>query len=150
LRVRLLEAQGNTLAADAMRLQLAQQREYADAVKNGADPATLALLAQVQAQEKLTAATNKANGAALNMVQGYKLQAAIFDAMAPRGPIVPPPSAPRSTPTTGTSGGNGSGDEAPFVFVLDGEIVARTVVKRGKANAPRNGASATEWWKGFN
>jgi hypothetical protein len=144
LRVRMLVAQNRTREADALRLQLAQEREMQDAIKNHTDPATLALLAQVQAQEKLYAATH-ATSQALNTVSGYKIQEQIFNAMDPRraGPMAP--SAPNFSAGSTTS----SGPDVPVVLMLDGAVVARSVVKRGKDNAVRNGASTTEWWKGF-
>lgn len=100
LQVRLLAAQGRAKEADALRLQLAQQREYEDAVKAGTDPATLALLQQVQAQEKLAAATNKATTSALNMVDGYNIVAQAFRA---------------SGNTTGMGGSAGYTTTTPFV-----------------------------------
>jgi hypothetical protein len=91
LQVRLLTAQGHDKEARALALELAQQRERQALIKSfgeSIDPteaATLALLEQVQAQEKLKAATDAASTSALNMVAGYKVQAAIFGAMTPRG-----------------------------------------------------------------
>jgi hypothetical protein len=146
LRVRLLAAQGRTREADALRLQLAQQREYQEALKNGADPATLALLEQVQAQEKLAAATNRATGAALNMVEGYKLQAAIFGAMSGRAPTgagassYSAPSGSRSTV---------SGSQQPIVIenvtVLNGEVIARSTKKVFQSDAQRRFGDSKRW-----
>lgn len=53
LKLRLLQAQGRTAEADALALALKQQREYAQAVKDGADATTLAALSEVQRAEKL-------------------------------------------------------------------------------------------------
>jgi hypothetical protein len=87
LQVRDLASRGLTKEAAALQLQNDQQKEREDMVKSfgaeidATEAATLALLDQVQAQEAVAAATNKAAGAALNMVSGYKVQAAIFGAM---------------------------------------------------------------------
>ena len=62
-QVRLLAATGHGDQADALRLQLAQQREYQDAVKAGLDDATLAALALAQAAESAAAAAKKAQDA---------------------------------------------------------------------------------------
>jgi hypothetical protein len=51
LAVRLLLAQGRATEADDLRVRLAQEREYAQALRDGADALTLAALAQVQAAE---------------------------------------------------------------------------------------------------
>lgn len=59
LAVRRLMAMGRTEEAEALRLALEQQREYADAVKNGADATTLAALAEVHRAETIAAAMGK-------------------------------------------------------------------------------------------
>lgn len=58
-QVRLLRALGRTEEADALDFALKQQREYADAVKAGADEVTKAALAEVQRVEKLNYAMGK-------------------------------------------------------------------------------------------
>lgn len=100
LRVRDLASRGLSKEAEALALQLTQQREMEQYVKDGADPATIALLGQVQAQEKLAAATNKATTSALNMVDGYNIVAEAFRA---------------SGNTTGMGGSAGYTTTTPFV-----------------------------------
>lgn len=58
--IRLLVAQGKDAEAEARRFELAQRREYEQAVKDGADTITLAMLQQVQAAEAVAYATKKA------------------------------------------------------------------------------------------
>lgn len=53
LQVRLLRAIGHDEEAEALAFALAQQREYAQAVRDGADATTLAALAEVQRYEKI-------------------------------------------------------------------------------------------------
>jgi hypothetical protein len=151
LRVRLLVAQGRQTEADALRLQLAQQREMQDALANHADAATIELLKQVQAQEALAAATKSLNTELLNVPTGFKMAAAVFRALRPQapgvgpgavGPIMPPPNYPRP--------GVPAGDMTINVQIpLDGKVLASTVVRIGRDGAPRAGASTVEWWKGF-
>jgi hypothetical protein len=84
LRVRLLRAQGNDTQADALELQLKQQREREALIKqfgDSLDPATLALLDQVQAQEKLAASSNKVTQGFLNIDDGLKVMGARFNAI---------------------------------------------------------------------
>jgi TP901 family phage tail tape measure protein len=52
-KVRELRAQGSTLEADALAFAQQQQREYADAVKEGANATTLAALSAAQAAEQM-------------------------------------------------------------------------------------------------
>lgn len=63
LRVRLLEAQGMDDVAAATRQAIEHQREWAEAIAAGFDKATLEVLRQVQAQEKLALATEQAKEA---------------------------------------------------------------------------------------
>lgn len=143
LKVRLLRTQGNTVAADALALQLQQQQEYADAVKAGYDASTLALLTQVQAQEKLTAATNGANAAALNMVSGYKVQAAIFGAMAAHsstGALLP-----LTSPAPMISSAASGGDLTVTLVMPDGTALGTTVLKDFKKRAQRKFGDTTRW-----
>jgi hypothetical protein len=143
LQVRLLSAQGHTAEADALRLQLAQQREMQDAIKNGADPATLALLAQVQAQEKLAAATNQASSAALNMVSGYKLAATIFQAIGPGRPSGP--DGPFIPVNPGTRSDSASGDLAVTVVMPNGDVIGKAVLKSFKAKANSQFGDTSRW-----
>jgi len=141
LQVRLLRAQGNTQAADALALQIQQQKEYTAAVQAGYDASTLALLKQVQAQEALTAATNGANAAALNMVNGYKLQATIFSAIAAQSGagsiyggsvssagVAAPPSGDLTVPVS-----------------IDGKVVATAVLKNFRSASSRQTGDSTKW-----
>lgn len=59
-KVRLLQAQGHTEEAEALRAQFDAQREYEKAVKDGLDESTLAALKLVQAAEAAAAAAAKA------------------------------------------------------------------------------------------
>lgn len=130
LKVRDLASQGRTEEARALALQLAQERERQDMIKSFGetiDPteaATLALLDQVQAQEALAAATNAASGAALNMVQGYKLQATIFGAMTARSGAFTAPNALSPPVRSGASG-----DLAVTVMMPSGEVLGKVVIK---------------------
>lgn len=152
LQVRLLTAQGRDSEARALALQLAQQREREDLVKSfgasidPAEAATLALLDQVQAQEALAAATNKANGAALNMVSGYRLQAQIFGAMSTRDPSGANPGwagagriPSRSTSTTPAGGG----DLTVQVMVPNGTVLGDLVLKDFRRRKDRGDAGFT-------
>jgi hypothetical protein len=143
LQVRLLAAQGHTKEAESLRLQLAQQREYQQAIKDGADPATLALLAQVQAQEKLAAATNQANSAALNMVEGYKIQAAIFGASLGRAPSAG--SSSYGAPSSASRTSSTSGDLTVNVVMPDGSVLGKAVLKDFKGRAAAQYGDATRW-----
>jgi hypothetical protein len=125
LQARLLAAQGHTQEAEAMRLMLAQQREREDLIKSfgieidASEASTLALLDQVQAQEKLKKATDAASASALNMVQGYKLQATIFGAItarSPSGALLSSSSVP-------------SGDLHVTVMTPSGEVLGKTVLR---------------------
>lgn len=73
--VRRLRALGQTKQADDLAFAQQQQREYAAAVKAGADATTLAALAQTQAAEKTayaTKATNDLTEALTNAPAGFK------------------------------------------------------------------------------
>jgi hypothetical protein len=136
LKVRLLVAQGRNTEADRLRLDLAQQREMQDAIKNHADAATLALLAQVQAQEKIAAATNATNSAMLNTPQGFKLARERFEATAPLGQMTVPVTPTTSTPT----GGAGT----VVVLKMDSREVARGVVKQFRRASAGQGNSTID------
>lgn len=143
LQVRLLTAQGRSSEAKALALQLAQQREREDLVKSFGDTidpteaATLALLDQVQAQEKLATATNAASSAALNMVQGYKLQAQIFAASSARA------SGTGMSSYSGPASGGPSvlgGDLTVQVMLPNGSVLGTTVLKDFKRRKDRGDA----------
>jgi hypothetical protein len=123
LQARLLAAQGHTQEAEAMRLMLAQKREREDLIKSfgleidASEASTLALLDQVQAQEKLKTATDAASASALNMVQGYRYQAQFFSAMTSRS-------------GAGVIGGAGIVVTVPVTLMMpNGQVLAKTVVK---------------------
>lgn len=79
LTVRKLIAEGRTKEAEAMALQLAQQREYADAVKAGADATYLATLSEVQRLEAIKKSSEELQTATRNAPSGVKLAEYIFD-----------------------------------------------------------------------
>jgi hypothetical protein len=159
LQVRSLAAQGRSREAEALRLQLAQQREMEQYVKDKADPATIALLAQVQAQEKLAAATNRATTSALNFVEGYNIVAEAFRFSGnttgmvgagagawsgPSAPLAVPSGGQRGTPTP----------TAPIVIEnimqLDGREIARNSKKVYIDEASRSGdGDAYNWGRGL-
>lgn len=68
LRVRRLYAEGKTEEADALSLSLKQQREYAAAVKEGADETYLAALKSTQAAEATKAANDSARSSWTSVV----------------------------------------------------------------------------------
>lgn len=100
-QVRYLRASGQTKAADDMEFALQQQREYAAAVKAGADAQTLAALQQAQAAEKAAHAIGTLNSEMTNVPQGYKAALTRFnattgitpgtDTVGPLVPTVPTP-----------------------------------------------------------
>lgn len=101
LRVRSLRAQGLDDQADAMALAIQQERELAEAREIGYSDATIELMEQVHAQERLALATREANDAlmavtsALNSPQGLNLalmtyRASLAGQRAPRDGIVSP------------------------------------------------------------
>lgn len=75
LTVRLLVAQGQSDQADALRQRLADERDYAQAVRDGADAVTLAMLATVQAAE----ANRRAADEAKRLAQAMEEQARAFE-----------------------------------------------------------------------
>jgi hypothetical protein len=135
LQVRLLTAQGRDEEARTLALLLSQERERQALIKSfgeSIDPveqATLSLLDQVQAQEKLKAATDAANGSALNMVDGYKaLQSHIFAAMSPRSSLggqYGPIASPFPVPSSSTS----AGDLTVNVMTPNGEVLGKAVIR---------------------
>jgi hypothetical protein len=158
LQVRLLAAQGQEKAAAALKLQHDQARERQALIDSfgpeidATEQTTLALLDQVQAQEKLKAATDAATGSALNMVAGYRLQATIFEAMNPRGAsgkipkqwpgFVSPSGIPGPTPLPSTPG---YGDLTVNVVMPDGTVIGKAVLKDFKGRAQKQFGDSTKW-----
>jgi hypothetical protein len=164
LQVRLLAAQGKDQAAAALKLQLAQARErqaLIDSFGTVVDPteaATLALLDQVQAQEKLKAAADAVSGSMLNMVAGYKLQATIFAAMNPGGPLgalgggggVGGGGADTSHGGLKPPGGGIPSNRMPsgdltVPLVLNGSVVAKVVLKDFRNTAQKQFGDSNKW-----
>jgi|GEM_PF-6971352 len=80
LQVRLLRAQGDDAAADALALQLEQEREILTAKQEGWSAEQVALLEQVHAAEDLQAAAEAAQQAAADAEAAFKsMQDAILD-----------------------------------------------------------------------
>lgn len=157
LQVRLLAAQGQDKAAAALDLAHKQARERQALIDSfgpeidATEAATLALLDQVLAQEKLKAATDSALTSALNMVSGYRLQATIFNAMNARSPgrgsFLPPVNP--LVPNTGPGGlhppGAASGDLVVPVMLPDGTVLAKAVLKDFRRTAQRQFGDSTKW-----
>ena len=151
LNVRLLRAQGLDKEAEAMEKALRHERERADLIRSfgseidATEAATLALLDQVHAQEKLKKATDAANSSALNWVDGYRtLQDVIFDSMFPRGGTRPsgpiaPPDGPRIHPELPPI-------EIPVTLVMpDGRVLAQTTVRTLQGSAQAQFGDSTRW-----
>ena len=163
LQVRLLAAQGQDAAAAALQLQHDQARERQAMIDSfgpeidATEQATLSLLDQVQAQEKLKAATDAATGSALNMVAGYKLQATIFAAMNPHGSGGSDPLGGGGGISGGGTDNSHSGLKLPggrsptgsgdltVPLVLDGKVVAQVVLKNFRSTAQRQFGDSTKW-----
>jgi hypothetical protein len=150
LQVRLLTAQGHDKEAAALRLQLDQEREREAMIKSFGDTidpteqATLTLLDQVHAQEKLAAATDAANKSALNMVEGYKLQLAVFGARAPGMPVGSFGSGSPIRPPTGRTE-SASGDLHVTVMTPSGDVLGKAVLKDFKRKAADQYGDSTRW-----
>jgi hypothetical protein len=144
-QVRYLRATGQTKAADDRAFALSQERERADLVKSFGDfkdATELAVLAQYDqtaAAEKAAYALNKLSTSALNMVQGYKIQATIFGASNPGGRPIGSPYVPTPTPI-GTGG-----DERVTLVLADGTLLGAAVLKRLKKTAQRQFGDSTRW-----
>lgn len=165
LEVRSLTARHMDSQAEKLRFEFDQQNEYEQALANHMDPATLALLEQVQAQEKLAFATRAATGAALNMVTGYRIQAAVFAAMGRQtgasGGFVPTSGAggagvgptgamPTPVPPTATTTSSPTPNYTLTVttpILLDGKVLTTAVHSNLKAKAQRQLGDATQWGK---
>jgi hypothetical protein len=146
LRVRLLTAQGKD--AEAAELQRQMERDAMiqsfGAEIDSTEAATLALLDQVLAQEKLTDATDAANKSALNMVSGYKLQATVFGAMAPGGSAAAAGRSPSNPTPLGGQGTTIDGDLHVDVIV-DGAIIGKAVLKNFKSKAQKKFGDSSRW-----
>lgn len=160
-RVRLLKAQGHDSAAAKLKLEQDQARERADLIKSfgteidSTERATLALLDQVQAQEKLKAATDQASTSALNMVEGYKVQAAIFGAIGgrkaaipfptggpigdPMFPVTPSPMRPTPLPVGPERG------DLTIPIKVDGKTLAQVVLKNFRNAGQQQFGDAAMW-----
>jgi hypothetical protein len=164
LQVRLLRAQGNASAADALQLQLQQERERDALIKSFGDTidpteaATLALLDQVQAQEKLAASSNKVAAGFLNIDDGLKVMADRFHAITPAnsytvsgfGPTLPfSPATPPTSPSSPTSRSTPDGPTPSMTVILnmDGREVARGVVKNLQRKASATLGTTIDWSK---
>lgn len=155
LQARLLRAKGDTVAADALDLQVQQQQERAKLLESygltpdataaqiatltAAQQATLALLDQVQAQEKLKAAIDAVNQANENLTDGYKLNLALYKYSPALGGSPLSPTLPTPTPQggTGVSASTGrptvaqpSAIVVPVTLTLDGKVVATSTVRQ--------------------
>lgn len=143
LQTRLLRAQGKNDEAYARQ----QARERADLIRSfggeidATEAATLALLDQVLAQEKLTQASDAATKSALNMVSGYKLQATVFGAMAPRSSV---PGSSAMMPGMPTPIGSQGGDLTVPV-ILDGQVIAKAVLTNFKSKAQKKFGDSSRW-----
>ena len=150
LHVRLLAAEGRDKEASALQLQLQQQRERDALLKSfgpersAAEDATLALLDQVQAQEKLKAATDAASQSALNMVEGYKLQLATFNVRAPGMPASSFGGSQMQPPTSRTESVS---DATPIVLQVDGAVLFKSTVGELRKAAQAKGLSRGESYK---
>jgi hypothetical protein len=117
-----MEAQRNIDLAEAAKL-------YADALK--------------QATSSATGALNALSASALNMVQGYKLQATIFGAIGASGLN---PNNPTPIPTGGGGRGRGGGGgDLTVPLVLDGKVVAQVVLANFRSTAQKTTGDSTQW-----
>lgn len=137
IEVRRLSALGMTKEAEALKLTLDQQREYDSARQSGYTDAMLAQLLYVQGLEKVAAAAQQATASMLNLPTGFKIAAAIFNASAPLSLI----------PTQGgvSSAVASAGSEVPIVLVMDGQQVAKGVVKNLQKSSQRQYGTTTRW-----
>lgn len=152
LQVRLLVAQGKNKDAERLRLQLAQEREYREAVKNGTDDATLALLRQVQAQEKVAAEANNLTSALLNVPTGFKLRLAEYEAMSGVAMRASTPAGvfssnvdttfhPYAPDVTARQGGG----TLIIPVALDGKVITKVVVENFEALSSQQNGNSRAW-----
>jgi hypothetical protein len=141
LEVRKLRAEGHAKEADAMARQDAADREIAQAIADHRSDEYIATLRYVTGLELATNAMDKATSSALNMVEGYKLQAAVFRVMAAgpatqsvggayagasySGPIRPPTGPARGTPQP-----TDPVTLQPLVLTVDGRVLAEGMLKQ--------------------
>jgi hypothetical protein len=146
LQVRLLSAQGHTAEAEALAFAQQQERELAAARLAGADAAYLATLSQVQAAEKLKAASDAAASSMLNMVSGYKLQATVFGEMNPRSSVARFPGAPPTpTPLPWRHPAASPGGDLTVNVVADGQVIGKAVLKDFKSKAQKKFGDSSRW-----
>lgn len=122
LEARKLRAEGHTSEADALTRKNAADREIAQAIADHRSDEYIATLRYVTGLELATNAMDKAGSAALNMVSGYKYQAAFFNAMTARsgtGVLGTWPTASNAT----------SGDLAVKLVLADGSVLGKAVIK---------------------
>ena len=113
LEVRALRAQGKNKEAEALRKQLDDAREIADAEKSGADAAYIARLKEIQAIERGTKALDELTGSLRNAPAGFKVQpyqfefgaSKAFEPKYPDGPSIPYSPERPAFPRAGTSSG---------------------------------------------
>jgi hypothetical protein len=147
LDVRTLRNKGLTKEADLQAKINADAREYAEAAKAGMDPAYLALLKWNQGMEEAATVMNKASSAALNMVEGYRLQAEVFRQMPAQSQ--PFGSGGLFNPTR-TERTGGSITNPPIivesVVQLDGREIARSSKEIYKSDARRRADGDDSVW----
>lgn len=143
LQARLLAAQGQTAAAAALNLQVQQEKEYAALAATTNDAATLALLKQVQAAEKLKAAADGVASSFLNIEDGFRVSSDWFHAIAPT-PSAPPAVRPVQPTTTNTSAGK-TGITVNVTSVLDGKVIAKATVNHLQDEAAATFGDSTLW-----
>lgn len=137
LQARLLRAQGDDAAADALDLQVQQEQERLKLVQSFGsviDPteaATLAMLDQVQAAEKVKAATDALNASNENLAAGYKLNLELFKYSPALGPgDSPVPGAPPPIAPPPGSGRPSVARPTPQPLVVNVQLDGKTVARK--------------------
>jgi hypothetical protein len=157
LKVRLLRAQGQDAAADALALANSQQREYNQAVKDGADAAYLAMLTQVQAAEKTKAAMDSLQDSIRNAPTGFRPEDYGLGQVMPVGggvtlptttsrpgiPMINPFLPPRQVPVDQTQGA------APTTAVIYVNMPAGAVLIDGRENPDMIASKAVAGFRRF-
>lgn len=152
LDVRELRAKGKDKEADAKDLENRQAAEYAKAVADGMSDEYLAHLKLVQGMEKTKAAFDDLTKSTVNLVQGYKYQATIFQNSQSRtfgtgidDGIYRPPITPISS-TSGASYSSAGGDRVVVQLVLpNGQVLGETVLTDWKARSQRKYGTTTRY-----
>jgi hypothetical protein len=144
LRVRDLASQGRTKEAEALRLQLQQQREYEEAMKAGRNEEYLDLLRRVHAQEALRRSSDALNRSMLNLPPLFKLAAMVFGNMDPLNRPAPNgspqmPQRPERVPAGFVS------DQTPVVLSIDGNVLMRSTVRQLQRKAANQFGDSTRW-----